>query len=183
MTCQEFLDRYSEYRDAEEGDPVRDPFLRHLEECAGCSRYESVVRQGVEYLRSTPGLGPREDFRDRLRHRIYQSELEDGRSGRGGGASGFVTVALAAAAVITGMAIWGPISLVTPSVSLPGVQARAPQGAAVTPSLPAGAVRGERAPAFLFQEDLWSQSHVLLYEFSPLYHRTREGALVRTGLQ
>ena len=182
MTCQEFLERFSEYRDAEEKDPIRGPFLRHLDACPRCARYASVVERGVEFLHSFPGPEPQQDFPDRLRHRIYQTELEEGRKRRRGSGSGFVPLALAAAAVLTGVAVWGPISFLTPKVSLPAVQARAPQAQVSAPAPAAGLVRSGRSPGPIFQEDLWSQSHVLLYEVSPLYQRTREGAVVRVGL-
>jgi len=182
MTCQEFLERYSEYRDAEEEDPTRSPFLGHMETCARCARYATVLERGVEFLHSVPGLEPRQDLQDRIRHRIYQAELEEGRKRGGGGGSGLVPLALAAAAILTGMAVWGPISFLTPSVSLPAVQARAPQVPVYIPAAGEGLVRSDRTPGLLFREDLWSQSHVLLYEVSPLYQRTREGALVRIGL-
>ncbi len=181
MTCQEFLERYSEYRDAVGDDPIRDPFLRHQDACPRCARYASVVEQGVAFLRDMPGPEPREDFRHRLRHRIYQAELEEARGRRGSGGSGWVTMALAAAAILTGMAVWGPIPLPTPTVSLPAVQARAPVPTSL-PLLGEDGMRSGRTPGFLLQEDLWAQSHVLLYESSPLYQRTR-GVLVRTGFQ
>lgn len=182
MTCQQFLERYSDYRDAEEEDPVRAPFLGHLESCPRCARYALVLERGVEFLHSFPGPEPQQDFRDRLRHRIYQTELEEGRKRRRASGSVLVPLALAAAAIFTGVAVWGPISFLTPRVSLPAVQARAPD-APVSLSAPgAGLARSGRSPGPLFQEDLWSQSHVLLYEISPLYQRTREGAVMRVGL-
>ncbi|TVP54510.1 MAG: hypothetical protein EA351_12985 [Gemmatimonadales bacterium] len=182
MNCQEFLERYSEFRDFDEADTDLDSFKTHLDSCPACHRYHEVVERGVELARSFTGPSPREDFEDRLRHRIYHADLV-AQTRRRDGSSPLIAVALAAAAVLAGVGAWGPISTITsaPTVDLPGISASAPQVRTIPGPLP---VResAERSPAFLNHSNLWSESNTLLYEHSNLYHRYRDGTLIRTGL-
>lgn len=186
MTCQEFLERYSEFRDAEEVDSDVGVFTTHLDACPSCRRYHEVVERGVELARSFSGPSPRGDFSQRLRHRIYHADLVSERRRRDG-SSPLVAVALAAAAVLAGVGAWGSISTVvsSPSVDLPGITASAPTSATseLRPRPIQSRTEGiQRSPAFLNQSNLWSESSTLLYEHSSLYHRYRDGALIRTGL-
>jgi anti-sigma factor RsiW len=185
MDCKEFLSRFSEYHDDADGLEDRPRFEAHLASCARCRRYRDVVFQGVELLRSFPPPALRDDFHDRLQHRLYQSELEDERRRRHG-PSGPATLALAAAAVLVAVAVWAPIvqEAGQPTVALPEITAEAPQPPATDRSAPDLTRPGTaRSPGFMNPPDFWAQSHILLYEHSPLYHRAREAHLIRTGLQ
>jgi len=175
MTCGEFLERYAEFRDGEEGDRAQVPFLRHLEECEGCSRYHSVLRKGVEVLRSSSELKLRSDFQERLRHRIYQEDLEALRRRTPGTRLGFGTLGWAVAALLAAIAI-GEFLAPPPALTLPPVQARAP--------LPTSTEGGQldRRPAFqggarwgMSPENFWAHSPALLDEVSPLPQRGRAG--------
>jgi anti-sigma factor RsiW len=77
MDCNDFLDRHSDFHDDDLGElPDRAEFERHLSSCPACARYHRVVAQGALLLRELPGPAFREDFRDRLQHRLYLSEVE-----------------------------------------------------------------------------------------------------------
>jgi anti-sigma factor RsiW len=181
MNCNEFVDRYSEYHDDEGSLPDRERFEAHLASCGTCRRYRDVVVRGTSLLRELPEPPYREDFRDRLQHRLYLSEVED-RPGRSPGMTTPVTLGLAAAAILTVAATFGALAdavLPLPEASLPPIMASVPPGQVVPASIPGSA----RAPAALVQPDYWVQSHTLLYEHSSLYHRSRQGGLVRAGIQ
>ncbi|CAN5747582.1 hypothetical protein BH23GEM11_BH23GEM11_09510 [soil metagenome] len=183
MDCNEFLDRYSEFHDDETRELTdRHHFESHLETCCTCARYHRVVVEGTALLRESPAPPYREDFRDRLQHRLYQSEL-DIRSHRESGLAYPVPLGLAAAVLVIVVA-WGPVSQAVvplPATTLPTITASVPTPPAIRPTT--STPGSSRAPAALVQPDFWSQSHTLLYEHSPLYHRNRSGGVVRTGLQ
>ena len=71
MTCAQFLERYSEYRDglitaAREARR----FDRHLARCPTCRRYDAAVRRGVLALHETDSIEPSAGFRRRLDARL-----------------------------------------------------------------------------------------------------------------
>ncbi len=187
MNCDEFLERFSEFRDREVADEESTAFEGHVAECDSCRRYREVVDRGVEVARSLEGLRPRSDFQERLRHRIYHADLTEAKKGRSG-SSPFVTLALAGAAVLAGIGAWGPMATTVfqpPAVELPPISASAPASEAHLVPIQTGdrTVPATRSPAFLSQSDLWAQSGQLLYEHSTLYHRSRAGTLIQaTGL-
>lgn len=185
MHCEEFLERYSEFRDRDENEADVSVFEAHIAECQSCRRYHEVVERGVGLVRSLPGPQPRSDFTDRLRHRIYHADLSASEPRRDA-SSPFIPFALAAVAVLAGVGVWGPISsaMTPPAVALPSVSASEPAPAPSRQLIRSGEPieSGVRNPAFLTRSDLWDQPNVLLYEHSTLYHRYREGNLIRTGL-
>lgn len=200
MNCSTFIEEYSEFRDGTLAPELEARMRGHLESCTSCSRYHQVVDRGADLLRSMGGPVPREDFDDRLRHRIYQADLEASRRRRGYAGTGPITVAFAATILLVGVAVWGPMtdrSMVPESGVLPAVTASAPDVA--EPSSPpvvdrllpspdlARSVRiSEPSPAtgaaFLSDSDLWGGASVLLWEHSSLYHRSRTGRMMQTGL-
>lgn len=126
MTCEEFLKRYSEYRDERAaGDELR-RMQRHREECDSCARYDRAVSRGVSVLRDLPSPSPSPDFHDRLRHRIYH--LEDGIPGVGTWPAGSAAVLAAAAAGLLALA-WVPfVSQAPVEVELQPVSVERPAG-------------------------------------------------------
>jgi hypothetical protein len=98
MTCTEFLDRYTDFRDglitaARESRR----FERHLACCAACRRYDTTVRRGVHALQEADTIEPSPDFRRRLDARLDQERraLVAVPAGAGVAAALFVTAALA----------------------------------------------------------------------------------------
>lgn len=81
LDCSGFLDGYSDYRDGRLGPQARAIFLSHLSTCTACARYDSVVRRGVEMLRSISEVEPSVGFRARLRYRIGVVERMASASG------------------------------------------------------------------------------------------------------
>jgi len=79
MTCAEFLDRYTDFRDgliSERRELQR--CEHHLAHCAACRRYDAAVRQGVLALQTAERIEPSPTFRRRLEARL---ERERRRSG------------------------------------------------------------------------------------------------------
>ncbi len=183
MTCNEFLARFSEYHD-DEGDLTdRGLFEDHLEACATCRSYRDVLLEGTALLRELPSPPFRDDFRDRLQHRLYQSETQGPGGPRGSGMAGVLSLGLAAAAMLAVAAAWGPMVeavVPTPVATLPAISASVPDFVRARAVPNAGATR---VPAALMQPDYWVQSHSLLYEHSSLYHRNRQGMTIRAGIQ
>jgi hypothetical protein len=71
MICQEFLDRYTEFRDGLIAAPRElRRFQRHLVQCAACRRYDVAVRRGVAALQDVETIEPSTDFRRRLDARL-----------------------------------------------------------------------------------------------------------------
>src|SRR3989442_10502359 len=71
MTCAEFLERYTDFRDGLITAPRElRRFGRHLARCAGCRRYDAAVRRGVLALQAVETIEPSRDFRRRLDARL-----------------------------------------------------------------------------------------------------------------
>lgn len=107
MTCAEFLDRYTDFRDGLITAPreVRG-FERHLVQCPTCRRYDDAVRRGVRALQAAETIELSPDFRRRLEARLqHERRLAGGvrgaaravdvPAGAGVAAALFVAVALA----------------------------------------------------------------------------------------
>src|SRR2546425_249887 len=68
MTCAEFLERYTDFRDGLITAPRElRRFERHLARCAGCRRYDTAVRRGVLALQAVATIKPSRAFRRRRR--------------------------------------------------------------------------------------------------------------------
>src|SRR5437879_12528703 len=71
MTCAEFLERYTDFRDGLITAPRElRRFERHLLRCAGCRRYDTAVRRRVLALHAAGTIEPSRDFRRRLDARL-----------------------------------------------------------------------------------------------------------------
>jgi hypothetical protein len=71
MTCDEFLDRYTEFRDGLITTPRElRSFTRHAAQCASCRGYDAAVQHGVGTLRTAEAIEPSADFRQRLDARL-----------------------------------------------------------------------------------------------------------------
>ncbi len=80
MTCQEFLARYTDFRDGlvtTSREARR--FSRHLRTCASCRRYDAALHHGVGALQTIPSTEPDAAFRRRLERRL---SAERDRAGR-----------------------------------------------------------------------------------------------------
>jgi hypothetical protein len=71
MICQEFLNRYTEFRDGLVAAPRElRRFERHLVQCQACRRYDLALRRGVAALQDVETIEPSTDFRRRLDARL-----------------------------------------------------------------------------------------------------------------
>src|SRR5881409_2791586 len=97
MTCAEFLERYTDFRDGLITAPRElRRFERHLVRCAGCRRYDTAVRRGVLALQAAGTIEPSRDFRRRLDARLERER----RAAREVPASAGVAAALVLAAAL-----------------------------------------------------------------------------------
>jgi len=98
MTCFEFLERYTDFRDGLITAPRElRRFERHLAHCTGCRRYDTAVRRGVLALQAVGTIEPSRAFRRRLDARIERerSSTRDVPARAGVAAALFVVAALA----------------------------------------------------------------------------------------
>src|SRR2546427_10328746 len=76
MTCAEFLERYTDFRDGLITAPRElRRFEHHLVHCAGCRRYDTAVRRGVLALQAAGTIELSRDFRRRLDARLERARL------------------------------------------------------------------------------------------------------------
>lgn len=126
VDCTEFLEEYSDYRDGSMPSRRLAEYRVHLDECASCARYDSVVSGGVEVFRALPEIEPSSDFLPRLQHRIYQTDYEASKRGRR--ASGASVVVIGGIALAIAATAWAPVLQRRPDpvLELPPVAAHAP---------------------------------------------------------
>src|SRR2546429_2608785 len=104
MTCAEFLERYTDFRDGLITAPRElRRFERHLVHCAGCRRYDTAVRRGVLALQAAGTIELSRDFRRRLDARLERERL----AAREVPASAGVAAALVLAAALAMLALEG----------------------------------------------------------------------------
>jgi anti-sigma factor RsiW len=78
MTCADFLDRYSDFRDGVITAPRElRRFERHLSACGECRDYDARVRRGVMALQTSETIHPSADFRRRLDARLAEERTWD----------------------------------------------------------------------------------------------------------
>lgn len=106
MTCQEFLVRHTEYLDGMLNPEEVAWCESHIASCASCARYDRVVRQGIDLIRSRPEIEPSADFFPRLQHRLYHLEDELRYGARGPGAGAVVSLAIAG---VLALLAWSPM--------------------------------------------------------------------------
>lgn len=72
MTCAEFLEGYTQFRDGLLISREFRQFEHHLACCAACRKYDTAVKRGVQALRESAALRPSPDFRRRLEQRLRE---------------------------------------------------------------------------------------------------------------
>jgi len=98
MTCAEFLNRYTEFRDGLITAPRElRRFERHLAQCPTCRRYDTAVRRGVLALQAAETIEPSPGFRRRLDARLERERRAsvEVRAGAGVAAGLFLAAAIA----------------------------------------------------------------------------------------
>lgn len=71
MKCSEFLEKFSEFQDAQKDSPKKKEGEKHLLVCEKCTHYTAVVSMGVGILQEIPPAGLSENFWASLEHRIF----------------------------------------------------------------------------------------------------------------
>lgn len=104
VTCSEFLDGYSDYRDGGLDDARCAAFREHARHCSVCADYDRVVCGGVRVLQQLPALEFSEDFIPRLQHRLMHMEDERALSRSTARATGTTMLGIAAALVLASAA-------------------------------------------------------------------------------
>ena len=70
MECEEFLQSFSDYLDAEFEKHPRDEYTQHIEVCAECGEYDRVMRRGLRLVRELDMPEPVPDFMPRLQRNV-----------------------------------------------------------------------------------------------------------------
>src|SRR5438094_10075191 len=101
MTCAEFLERYTDFRDGLITAPRElRRFTRHLAQCPACRRYDAALRRGVLALQAAQTIEPSPAFRRRLDERLARERRRSQVPARAGIAAAlFVAAALAMVAL------------------------------------------------------------------------------------
>lgn len=182
MTCSEFVEGFSDYHDGTASAVGIREAEDHLSSCAGCRRYRDVLVRGAEVLRALPTPGVREDFVPRLQHRLYHVDQKEALHRQS--TSGSPGVAVFGVAVLFAAAAWSPtLHRGVPVVELapivvshrPVPRARPVTFSALSARRPTS--RGEAA-------ELWTDAHLVLFEYSRLAQRYGHGSALRqAGLQ
>ena len=195
ITCDGFLDGFSDYLDGDLSAQSAEAFDHHLESCEDCQRYHEVMVRSLALVRALDPPNPSELFHDRLNARLYVEEERSRATGPvGSGASSGTMVLMT---VLFAAAAWSP-ALGKDSLEL------VPVGPPVAASELAGVLSGtplvESAGLGAFsagqitlyqaeelEEDLWSYPNAVFFEYSSLSKRGRVGSsgdIVRSvGLQ
>ena len=71
MKCWEFVEKFSEFEDAQDDAPIRKAGEEHLLQCEKCRRYSAVVSEGLLILKDMPPEKLPENFWASLEHRIF----------------------------------------------------------------------------------------------------------------
>lgn len=180
MTCSDFIRNFSDYIDGKGDSGLREKAERHLDGCADCSRYVDVFERGRRLLRGFPEVEVSDDFRPRLRHRIYH--IEDRAALEASSGSAATAATALAMAVLVVLAAWSPMMTGNPSVDLAPIVVTTP------PPRPVGlrptALLGTPAAGLRFPEaasNVWDGRGRLLFQYSPLARGTGLSR-VRPGL-
>lgn len=186
MTCDEFIEAFSDLVDETGSEKLRAEALRHRDACADCRRYEEVYRGGLRLLETEiDEIEVSEDFHLRLQHRLFHVDDERAlaRSRAGVAPSSMV---LGAAAVMAALLAVPPFFEPDPEVELSPIVVSVPS------SLPAGLrvplptfLPASLSPSTLELrgDDLWRQPAALFYPYAPVRARYRNAASTGLGLE
>lgn len=124
MVCNDFIDRFTDYRDGLLSIEERARFDEHLEDCDSCQRYERVLSRGLALCRGLSDAATSPDFMPRLQHRLYHVDDSGKLSARQHlGSAALVAVASVGLLAVT----WMPFAARTSiEVELPAVAVEAP---------------------------------------------------------
>ncbi|MBT8462350.1 MAG: zf-HC2 domain-containing protein [Gemmatimonadetes bacterium] len=133
MSCDQFVERYTDFRDGLLDAETREEVQMHLASCSCCARYDRVMQRGLELLSDLPLTESSDDFMPRLRHRLYNVDCGVERRRSFGGSAALVGVAAVGLLAL----FWLPFAASVPlEMELPAVSAQfPPPGSVEMPSL------------------------------------------------
>jgi anti-sigma factor RsiW len=176
MDCPEIISRFSDYLDGSTPSDELREMEAHLAGCESCRRYKSVLEHGASLLHTLPRAELREDFGQRLQHRLFH--VHDERSLSEHVMSGAPALTVLGIAVLLTAVAWAPMLRGSaPLVQLaPIVVDRAPA------RLQAPSASWIRVPMREpddrdLDADLWDDAR--LYEYSQLHRRYQGDAQTR----
>ncbi|NNF12397.1 MAG: hypothetical protein HKN72_04205 [Gemmatimonadetes bacterium] len=177
MNCSQVVTHFTDYLDGIASAEAAAAVEEHLEGCPTCVRYEKVLRNGSELLRTLPDPELREDFVPRLQHRLF--DVDNERAIRATADSGAPAMTVAAIAVLLAVIAWSPVLFNgSPVVQLePIVVDRAPARSAARPTSVTPPGTFSTATPDGLPEGLWANT--LLYDYTPLSQRYEQRARVR----
>lgn len=174
MTCSEFLQGFSDYYDAADSSPARLRAEEHLADCSRCRRYVEIIDRGRGLLQSFPQVEVSDDFRPRLRHRLFHVEDHAAlRRTSVGSASGATATTALGMAVVLVFAAWAPLLSTKPEVELTPIVVSRPEPRALGLRTPPVSLFPLGSSTPLESRDVWQRSRTLLLRHSPLLDRTR----------
>lgn len=135
MRCTGFIEDYTDFRDGLLGPTREAQFAAHMDACAGCRRYDRVVREGLDLLSDLPAAEASDDFMSRLQHRLYNVDqgVLDTSSNRFLGSAALVAVAAVGLLAL----FWLPFAASVPvELELPAVAVERPPEQLVTGEQP-----------------------------------------------
>ncbi len=133
MSCDQFIERYTDFRDGLLDSEVRAEVEAHLADCQCCQRYHHVMQRGLELLSDIPPAESSDDFMPRLRHRLYNVDCGVTERRSFGGSAALVGVAAVGLLAL----FWLPFAASVPlEMELAAVSVQPPPpGSADLPSL------------------------------------------------
>ncbi len=176
ITCDAFLDGFSDYLDGELTSEASEPFAAHLEACEDCRRYRDVMVRSLALVRALDPPAPSEVFKDRLNARLYLEERRNRATGPlGSGATSgttfLMTVLFAAAAWSPTLGLFDPAQPDGEAMPLVATATSASERAETEfatgmSSFAAGQISIYRAEEL--EQDLWSYPNAVFYAYSSL---------------
>jgi hypothetical protein len=163
MSCDRFIEMYTDYRDGVLGSEQQAELEAHLESCPCCARYDRVMKQGLELLSSMPSAESSDDFMPRLRHRLYNVDcgVAEG-SRRFGGSAALIGVAAVGLLAL----FWLPFAATVPvEMELAPVSAHAPPPAA--DEVPALFRSGPFVSTLLVEDESYLDGDLPEFEWPP----------------
>ena len=164
MSCDQFIERYTDYRDGLLDSGTLEEVEEHLAACPCCARYDRVMQRGLELLSDIPLPESSDDFMPRLRHRLYNVDcgVDQGRRSFGGSAA---LVGVAAVGLLA--LFWLPFAASVPlEMELPAVSAQIPAPGSVQP--PSLFRRGPFVSTLLLEDESHLDGYLTEFEWPPL---------------
>lgn len=164
MSCDQFIELYSEFRDGLLTSDRAELLEEHLKSCSCCARYDRIMQRGLEILGDIPCAESSDDFMPRLRHRLYNVDcgVPDGRS-RFGGSAALVGVAAVGLLAL----FWLPFAASVPmEMELPAVSAQLPPPVSV--EVPSLFRSGPFVTTLLVEEQSYLDGALPEFEWPPL---------------